>query len=134
MLDGADPHRLIFLPSDDHVAFTATSRGLFRTVDRGVNWARHPGGVPFTDITGLASDARGGTLYASDFGNGGVFRSADGGETWRRISGDGLVTERVWSLAVDPRAPQRVFAATPSGGLHLLHQPSAAHAAGGSSE
>ena len=83
MLDGADPHRLIFLPSDDHVAFTATSRGLFRTLDRGVNWARHPGGVPFTDITGLATDARGTTLYASDFGTGGVFRSSDGGETHR---------------------------------------------------
>ncbi|HET9315024.1 MAG TPA: hypothetical protein VFQ51_05515 [Vicinamibacteria bacterium] len=134
MLDGAEPHRLLFLPTNDTVAFTATSRGLFRTMDRGVNWARHPGGVPFTDITGLASDPRGQTLYASDFGTGGVFRSGDGGETWRRFSADGLVTERVWTLAVDPRAPDRVFAATPSGGLHLLHQPAAARAAGGSSE
>jgi photosystem II stability/assembly factor-like uncharacterized protein len=133
MLEGAEPHRLVFLPTDDQVAFTATSRGLFRTVDRGVKWARHPGGVPFTDITGLASDgAR--TLYASDFGTGGVFRSADGGETWRRFPAEGLVTERVWTLAVDPRAPDRVFAATPSGGLHLFHQPAAARAAGGSSE
>jgi len=134
MLDGADPHRLVFLPTDDRVAFAATSRGLFRSVDRGVSWARHPGGVPFTDITGLATDPRGHTLYASDFGTGGVFRSADGGETWRRFSAEGLVTERVWTLAVDPRAPDRVFAATPSGGLHLLHQPAAPRAAGGSSE
>jgi photosystem II stability/assembly factor-like uncharacterized protein len=135
MLDGAEPHRLIFLPTDDRFAFAATSRGLFRTVDRGVNWARHAGGVPFTDITGLASDPRGRTLYASDFATGGVFRSADGGETWRRLSVEGLVTERVWTLAVDPAAPDRVFAATPSGGLHLLHQPAAAaRTAGGSSE
>ena len=134
MLDGADPHRLMFLPTNDRVAFAATSRGLFRSVDRGENWARHPGGVPFTDITGLASDSGGRTLYASDFGTGGVFRSADGGETWRRVPGDGLVTERVWALAVDPRAPDRVFAATPSGGLHLLHQAAATHAAGGSQE
>lgn len=134
MLDGADPHRMLFLPTDDHVAFTATSRGLFRSVDRGVNWARHPGGVPFTDITGLASDPRGSTLYASDFATGGVFRSADGGETWRRLTVDGLVTERVWTLAVDPRAPERVFAATPSGGLHLLQQAAGSRAAGGSPE
>jgi photosystem II stability/assembly factor-like uncharacterized protein len=134
MLDGAEPHRMLFVPTDDKVAFAATSRGLFRSVDRGENWARHPGGVPFTDITGLASDPRGRTLYASDFATGGVFRSADGGETWRRLSVDGLVTERVWSLAIDPRAPERVFAATPSGGLHLLQQPAGARAAGGSSE
>jgi photosystem II stability/assembly factor-like uncharacterized protein len=134
MLDGAEPHHMIFLPTDDRVAFVATSRGLFRSVDRGENWARHPGGVPFTDITGLASDPHGRTLYASDFANGGVFRSADGGETWRRFSVEGLVTERVWTLAVDPRSPDRVFAATPSGGLHLLHQAAAARAAGGSSE
>jgi photosystem II stability/assembly factor-like uncharacterized protein len=134
MLDGAEPHRLLILPTDDRVAFTATSRGLFRSVDRGANWARHPGGVPFTDITGLASDPQGQMLYASDFATGGVFRSADGGETWRRLSVDGLITERVWTLAVDPRSPSRVFAATPSGGLHLLHRAATSHAAGGSSE
>jgi photosystem II stability/assembly factor-like uncharacterized protein len=133
-LEGADPHRMLFLPTDDNVAFTATSRGLFRTVDRGASWVRHPGGVPFTDITGLASDPRGRMLYASDFATGGVFRSADGGETWRRLSVDGLVTERVWTLAIDPRAPERVFAAAPSGGLHLLHQAASDQAAGGSPE
>jgi photosystem II stability/assembly factor-like uncharacterized protein len=131
-LDGADPHRLLILPTNDQVAFAATSRGLFRSVDRGLNWVRHAGGVPFTDITGLASDPSGRILYASDFGTGGVFRSADGGESWRRFSVEGLVTERVWTLAVDPGAPDRVFAATPSGGLHLLHQAAGTHAAGGS--
>jgi photosystem II stability/assembly factor-like uncharacterized protein len=134
MLDGAEPHHLLFLPTDDTIVFAATSRGLFRSRDRGVTWARHAGGVPFTDITGLASDARGRILYASDFATGGVFRSADGGDTWRRLIADGLVTERVWTLAVDPSAPDRVFAATPSGGLHLLRQAATVHAAGGSPE
>ena len=116
------------------MAFAATSRGLFRSTDAGANWSRHAGGVPFTDITGLATDALGRTLYASDFTTGGVFKSADGGESWRRMSVAGLVTERVWSLAVDPRSPEKVFAATPSGGLHVLRQAASGTAAGGSPE
>jgi photosystem II stability/assembly factor-like uncharacterized protein len=133
-LEGADPHRLLFLPANDRVAFAATSRGLFRSTDAGASWSRHAGGVPFTDITGLAADPQGRTLYASDFTTGGVFKSADGGESWRRLAVDGLVTERVWSLAIDPKAPDRVFAATPSGGLHVLHQAASGTAAGGSPE
>jgi photosystem II stability/assembly factor-like uncharacterized protein len=133
-LEGADPHRLLFLPANDRVAFAATSRGLFRSTDAGASWSRHAGGVPFTDITGLAADAAGRTLYASDFTTGGVFKSADGGESWRRMQVEGLATERVWSLAVDPRAPERVFAATPSGGLHVLRQAASGTAAGGSPE
>lgn len=133
-LDGADPHRLLFSPANDRVVFAATSRGLFRSTDAGANWSRHAGGVPFTDITGLAADALGRTLYASDFTTGGVFRSEDGGETWRRMATGGLVTERVWSLAVDPKAPDKVFAATPSGGLHVLRQAASGTAAGGSPE
>lgn len=133
-LDGADPHRLLFLPANERVVFAATSRGLFRSLDAGGSWSRHAGGVPFTDITGLAADALGRTLYASDFTTGGVFKSSDGGESWRRMSVDGLVTERVWSLAVDPKAPEKVFAATPSGGLHVLRQAASGTAAGGSPE
>jgi photosystem II stability/assembly factor-like uncharacterized protein len=71
------------------VAFAATSRGLFRSTDAGASWSRHAGGVPFTDITGLAADAAGRTLYASDFTTGGVFKSADGGESWRRMVAEG---------------------------------------------
>ena len=87
-----------------------------------------------TDITGLAVDPQGRTLYASDFTTGGVFRSEDGGESWKRLTADGLLTERVWSLGIDPAAPERVFAATPNGGLHMLRRAATRNAAGGSPE
>lgn len=115
----AEPHSLAFLPTDDRVAFAATKKGLYRSRDQGGTWARVTGGVPFTDITGLAVHPNGRTLYAGDFTAGGIFRSGDGGETWKRVPSDGLLTERVWVIAVDPTHPERVFVASPTGGLHV---------------
>ena len=40
------------------------------------------------------------------------------GETWDAVPTDGLATTRIWALALDPGRPERVLAATPSGGLH----------------
>jgi photosystem II stability/assembly factor-like uncharacterized protein len=125
-------HAIAFVPSNDRVLFAATGKGLFRSDDQGATWARSTGGIPWTDITGLAVHADGRTVYASDFTWGGIFRSVDGGATWERMPSEGLVSERAWTLAVDPASPDRVLAASPTGGLHLLLPPPApATAAGG---
>ncbi len=125
-------HALAFAPSDDRVLFATTSRGLFRSEDQGLTWARVTGGIPFSDITGIAVHPDGRTIYASDFTWGGIFRSVDGGRTWERMPTDGLASDRVWTLGLDPGAPDRLLAASPTGGLHLLVPPSSATGAGGS--
>jgi photosystem II stability/assembly factor-like uncharacterized protein len=127
-----EAHRIAVLPTDDAVVFATTSRGLFRSRDGGQSWARVTGGIPEADITGLAVHADGRTLYASDFTWGGVFRSADGGESWERLPAEGLASDRVWALAVDPSGAERVLAASPSGGVHMLTPPPAAAAGEGS--
>jgi photosystem II stability/assembly factor-like uncharacterized protein len=125
-------HTLAFVPSDDQVLFATTARGLFRSPDQGATWARCTGGIPFTDITGLAIHPDGRTLYASDFTWGGIYRSQDAGRTWERMPTEGLASDRVWTLGIDPAAPERVLVASPAGGLHLLvPPPPAATTAGG---
>ena len=124
-------HAIAFAPSNDRLLFAATGKGLFRSDDQGVTWARSTGGIPWTDITGLAVHADGRTMYASDFTWGGVFRSVDGGKTWERMPSEGLVSDRVWTLAVDPAAPDRILAASPTGGVHLLMPPAAPVTAAG---
>jgi photosystem II stability/assembly factor-like uncharacterized protein len=119
-LRGATLHALAFLPSDDPVLFATTSGGLFRSRDQGATWRRVNGGIPHSDLTGLATSPDGRTVYASDFTWGGIFRSVDGGLTWERMSTDGLASDRVWALGVDPAAPDRLLAAASAGGLHLL--------------
>ncbi len=124
-------HTVAFVPSDDRVLFAATPQGLFRSGDQGVTWGRATGGIPWADITGLAIHPDGRTIYASDFARGGVFRSIDAGGTWERMPGEGLASERIWTLAVDPTSPERLLAASPTGGLHLMLPPAAPAAAAG---
>jgi photosystem II stability/assembly factor-like uncharacterized protein len=119
-LGGVTPHALAFVPSDGSVLFVTTSGGLFRSGDQGATWRRVDGGVPHSDLTGIAISPDGRTIYASDFTWGGIFRSIDGGLAWDRMPTDGLGSDRVWALGLDPAAPDRLLAAPSGGGLHLL--------------
>lgn len=112
-------HALAFLPTDDRVVFATTAGGLFRSADRGATWRRVNGGVPHSDLTGLAIQPDGGTIYVSDFTWGGIFRSTDGGASWSRMPIDGLGSDRVWAMTIDPAAPQHLLAASSAGGVHL---------------
>src|SRR5712691_10649625 len=125
-------HALAFMPSDDRVLLATTGQGLFRSADQGATWARCTGGIPYSDITGLAIHPDGRTIYASDFTWGGIFRSLDSGRTWERLPTDGLASDRVWTLGLDPAAPERLLVASPTGGLHLMMPAAAATGAAGS--
>src|SRR5207244_9360007 len=85
-------HALAFMPSDDRVLLATTGQGLFRSPDQGATWVRCTGGIPYSDITGLAIHPDGRTIYASDFTWGGIFRSVDAGRTWERLPTDGLAS------------------------------------------
>jgi len=113
------PHALAFAPSSRRTLFATTTGGLFRSADLGETWRRVNGGLPHSDLTGLALNPNGRTLYVSDFTWGGVFRSVDGGSTWDRMPTTGLGSDRVWTLSLDPAAPERVLAAASAGGLHV---------------
>jgi photosystem II stability/assembly factor-like uncharacterized protein len=122
-LDGVTLHSMLFLPGDGRAILATTSGGLFRSDDRGETWKRVTGGIPYSDLTGIAASSDGQTIYISDFTRGGIFRSTDAGASWTRSPTDGLGSERVWTLAVDPLAPERVLAASSAGGLHLMNPP-----------
>jgi photosystem II stability/assembly factor-like uncharacterized protein len=108
------------MPSDHEVLFATTTGGLFRSEDLGASWARVDGGIPHSDLTGIVTHPDGHTLYVSDFTWGGIFRSIDGGSTWERMPTDGLASDRVWTLGLDPTDPERLLVAPPAGGLHQL--------------
>ena len=69
--------------------------------------------APYTDFQALAVD--GDVVYAGT-GYEGVFKSTDGGATWKE-SGEGLGAAFVWGLAADPASPGVVYFTT---GLGLL--------------
>ena len=119
-------HSLAFLPGDARLLFAATQGGLLRSADQGRSWEREAWGLPASDIAGLAFAPDGRTIYASDLANGGLFRSENTGDSWQALPMAGLVSTRILSVAVDPTAPERIYAGATSGGLHLLVAPGAA--------
>ncbi len=114
---------LAFLPGSDRVVFASTSRGLMKSEDQGRSWQRRGGGLPLLDITGLALHPDGHTVFASEFSRGGLWQSRDAGETWAPFPTAGLASDRVWTIAIDPKAPGLLLAASAAGGVHQWRSP-----------
>ena len=98
-----------------------TPAKIFKSIDGAAHWSQLPIGVQSnTAIRSLVVDpAAPSTLYASyadggDPGQGGVFKSSDGGQTWV-VASQGLPTGSVGKLAVGSGSPTAVYAATPAG-------------------
>ena len=104
----------------------SSERGVYRTTDGGRTWRRTLYVGPRGGISDLAWNARDpGVVYAGvwefrrkpwTFTSGGrddgIYKSTDGGQTWRRLHGNGLpagIAGRI-GLAVAPSDPRRVYA------------------------
>jgi photosystem II stability/assembly factor-like uncharacterized protein len=108
------------LPGEPRLIFAAANDGLYLSADLGRNWTRGGWGLPHSDMTGLAVHPDGRTVYVSDYQWGGIYRSVDRGQTWTRLTENGLASDRVWTVGLDPTAPDELLAASLAGGLHLL--------------
>ena len=111
---------VVVIPGEPELVLAATSRGLYRSSDGAATWSLGARGLPDSDFTGVSVAPGGDSIFVSDFAWGGVYRSDDRGLSWTRLGSGGLVTDRVWTLALDARAPDELLAAPIAGGLHLL--------------
>ena len=127
--------RLIVDPQNPDIVLACTvgtaygpqpERGVFRTIDGGKNWER----VLFVDentgCADIAMDPRNPrTVFAGmwqfevktwgRFSGGpgsGLYRSADGGATWKKVTGNGLPPHQVgkFGLAIARSNPERIYA------------------------
>lgn len=104
--------RVLTHPTDSNVAYVCAighlwgysgSRGLFKTTDGGRSWTRLVGGLPDDGRTGcteLVADSRNADVLYTAFyhrlrkpwtfhsggPNGGIFKSTDGGRSWRKLT------------------------------------------------
>lgn len=107
--------------NDDHLYVTTAVGGVFRSLDRGLNW------TPIFDAIGQPSigniaiapsnaqriyvgtgEANGSATSGAFFGDG-IYRSDDGGDTW--INAGLAESNHIGRIVVDPTNPDRVFAA-----------------------
>ena len=86
--------------------------GLFKSVDGGASWSRRKFGSAAIYVWVPAVDpAEPNIVYAGTQGDG-LWKSADYGDTWTRLTG---VPATVQGVAIDPTNNQRVIASTPNG-------------------
>ena len=135
VVDPRDPDR-VFVAALGHPFGRNEERGVFRSRDGGATWENVLFLSDSTGAVALAMDpSNPRVLYAgmwraerkpwtliSGGAEGGVYKSVDGGDTWRKLAGglpEGVVGKV--GLAVSPANPQRVWAmveARPGNGLY----------------
>jgi len=116
-------------PSDPAVAYVGTFLdGLFKTEDEGAHWHHADSGITDLDLSGIVIDPADTSLvYVAASGNGtGLYRSKDGGLTWR-VANAGLGTyPHVEDLTIDPLDPSVLFAVSSDSagtGRHRIYFP-----------
>jgi photosystem II stability/assembly factor-like uncharacterized protein len=101
-------------PQRPRRAFAATDAGVFVIAGGATAWSRVQGLPAGAYSTLAAAPASPGTFYAAtDRSRGRLWRSTDGGVTWKLVLANGPFT----ALASDPQRARQVFAAVTPGGV-----------------
>ena len=125
LLDPRDPKRVIVAALGDPFR-DSDERGVFRSADGGKTWTKTLYAGPAVGASDLAMDPKNpDVLYAgmwrfrrsawnltSGGADDGIYKSVDGGTTWKRVAGNGLpagITGRI-ALAIAPSDAKRIYA------------------------
>ncbi|MGI9102151.1 MAG: WD40/YVTN/BNR-like repeat-containing protein [Terriglobales bacterium] len=123
-----DPHNpdVVFVAALGHAFGPNAERGVFRTTDGGATWQKvlykddktgaidlsFDPGSPSVIFASLYEARRSPWELVSGGPGSGLYRSTDGGTTWKQLTGNGLpkgVLGRI-GIAVSPANPERVYA------------------------
>jgi photosystem II stability/assembly factor-like uncharacterized protein len=110
----------------DHV-YVGTVQTFYVTRDGGRSWNRRGGNLTLGNYTSILINPENTDeiLIASSLeSDGGLYLSTDGGDRWKRVDTKDmkLPSRRVWSIAFDPRDPDRIYAATHSSGIYKIER------------
>jgi photosystem II stability/assembly factor-like uncharacterized protein len=115
--DDAEVRAIAIHPRDPQVIYAGAQHGLYRSPDGGDRWT--PLGLPDRGMTvwSILFHPRDSNVLYAGTAPAAVYRSGDGGETWRRLSGVRTPERvkmsfptRVTRLASDPSRPQELYA------------------------
>jgi BNR/Asp-box repeat. len=99
-----------------HIVYAGTTKGLFRTMDKGERWERIGQTLPDPFISSLVlHPTNPSQLYIG--GPGGVWSSSDGGRTWQAMN-QGLATLNIRALALAPTDSRTLYVGTNGSGLY----------------
>lgn len=124
-LTDPDVHSLCVSASSPPTLHVATASDIFRSGDWGEHWEalRLKDRLPMTYVrTLMVAPDNHELLYATagmaPFGDeGALYRSTDLGRTWTRFQSDVALHSTLWTIAINPLQPRRIFAGTLLGQL-----------------
>ena len=110
--------KMIMHISDPDIIIAATSKGIYKTTDGGLNWNLKTSQSFFKDLKNKPGDMM--VLYAARQGD--FFRSDDGGETWVESGTGNLPAEGRFVIGVSPANANTVYVAVADGPFTGLYE------------
>jgi photosystem II stability/assembly factor-like uncharacterized protein len=120
--DDTQVHAITVHPENPDVVYIGTTKGTFRSTNRGARWDKLnlPGDA---DIWSICIHPKNPRIVYAGASPPGVYRSDDGGDTWRKTADPGLPDRvimgfacRVMRLDVDPNSPDDIYATLEANG------------------
>jgi photosystem II stability/assembly factor-like uncharacterized protein len=116
------------------IFYVGTSQTFYASRDGGVTWTRRGGNLPLGNYTSILINPENTDeviVSSSLEADGGIYQTTNAGDKWRRIDTKEmkLPSRRIWSMAMDPNDPNRIFAGTHSSGVYRISRQGGAAAA-----
>lgn len=93
----------------DIAILAATSRGILQSTDEGIHWKLVTEGVPAATVDSVRfNPSEGREAFLVQYGN--IYRTVDGGDSWKAFSNDGLGGAAIRMLWFASDLPGRIFA------------------------
>ncbi|MFY9269108.1 MAG: hypothetical protein WAO55_05085 [Candidatus Manganitrophaceae bacterium] len=105
------------------ILYAGGSAGVYKSVDQGQGWVPMKIRLAGSEVEAVVSDPlRPGILYTA-LRNDGIYKSLDGGGSWREENGpagqpSNQIIKSVTGLLIDPDRPDRLYAGTAGGGVY----------------
>lgn len=116
-------------PSQPNTAYAATRAGMFKSTDNGVSWTRLDVSDRTEEFWAVTIHPRNPDVVFAGTAPVGVYRSADGGKSWRRVASmpelcdysnaKGVTASRLMRLAFDPTNLDLMFGACETNGVMI---------------
>jgi len=120
--DDTQVHAITVHPENPDVVYIGTTKGAYRSSNRGTRWEKLnlPGDA---DIWSVCIHPKNPRIVYAGASPPGVYRSDDGGDSWRKTADPGLPDRvimgfacRVMRLDVDPNSPDDIYATLEANG------------------
>lgn len=115
-INGLSVTEIVVDPLNEQIAWAATNKGVFSTLDGGHSWEKRSKGLPealIMDIQSGPKDLYAGTAFK------GLYKSTDGGASWQRASDGMEPNAAVGAIVVDPLRSNVIYAGTWQEGVLL---------------